>query len=90
MMANTIGAATLCGDLKAFLSNHNLPKGNISLVTSPGYSPATKITLGAVNSNVGTPMIISTPQRVSHSGSIIIGSPFQTHTPTAMVTQAHG
>ncbi|XP_076139034.1 transcription factor Dp-2 isoform X1 [Alosa pseudoharengus] len=88
MMANTIGAATLCGDLKAFLSNHNLPKGNISLVTSPGYSPATKITLGAVNSNVGTPMIISTPQRVSHSGSIIIGSPFQTHTPTAMVTQA--
>ncbi|XP_062409351.1 transcription factor Dp-2 isoform X3 [Sardina pilchardus] len=88
MMANTIGAATLCGDLKAFLSNHNLPKGNISLVTSPGYSPATKITLGAVNSNVGTPMIISTPQRVSHSGSIIIGSPFQTHTPTTMVTQA--
>ncbi|XP_063061713.1 transcription factor Dp-2 isoform X2 [Engraulis encrasicolus] len=63
------------------------PPGNISLVTPPSYSPATKITLGAVNSNVGTPMIISTPQRVSHPGSIIIGSPFQAHTPTAMVTQ---
>lgn len=31
--------------------------GNISLVASPNYSPVTKITLGAVNSNVGAPMV---------------------------------
>uniref|UniRef100_A0A672L8J9 Transcription factor n=1 Tax=Sinocyclocheilus grahami TaxID=75366 RepID=A0A672L8J9_SINGR len=31
----------------------NLSKGNISLVTPSSYSPATKITLGTVNSNVG-------------------------------------
>ncbi|KAJ7990530.1 hypothetical protein DPEC_G00301290 [Dallia pectoralis] len=94
MMANTIAAATL----SAFLSNsQNLPKatgaagrhvlytsGNLSLMPS-NYSPATKITLGAVNANVATQMIISTPQRVSHTGNILIGSPF-THTPT-MVTQ---
>lgn len=35
-------------------------------------------------------MILSTPQRVSHSGNILIGSPFTPHTtPVAMVTQAH-
>ncbi|XP_030633278.1 transcription factor Dp-2 [Chanos chanos] len=32
-------------------------------------------------------MIISTPQRVQHSGSILIGSPFAHTTPAAMVTQ---
>lgn len=85
-MANTVGAATICGDLKAFLTNNqNLPKGNISLVTQTNYSPATKITLGAVNANVGSQMIISTPQRAPHTGSIVIGSPF-IHTPT-MVAQ---
>nr|AAH95295.1 Tfdp2 protein [Danio rerio] len=89
MMANTIGAAALCGDLKAFLSQ-NLSKGNISLVTPSSYSPANKITLGTVNSNVGAQMILSTPQRVSHSGNILIGSPFTPHTtPVAMVTQTH-
>ncbi|KTF91031.1 hypothetical protein cypCar_00021263, partial [Cyprinus carpio] len=89
MMANTVGAAALCGDLKAFL-NQNLSKGNISLVTPSSYSPATKITLGTVNSNVGAQMILSTPQRVSHPGGILIGSPFTPHTtPVAMVTQAH-
>uniref|UniRef100_A0A673NCX2 Transcription factor n=1 Tax=Sinocyclocheilus rhinocerous TaxID=307959 RepID=A0A673NCX2_9TELE len=89
MMANMVGAAALCGDLKAFL-NQNLSKGNISLVTASSYSPATKITLGMVNSNVGAQMILSTPQRVSHPGSILIGSPFTPHTtPVAMVTQAH-
>ncbi|KAI5625627.1 transcription factor Dp-2, partial [Silurus asotus] len=63
--------------------------GNISLVAPANYSPVTKITLGAVNSNVGTPMIISTPQRVTHPGSILFGSPFTPHTtPAAMVTQA--
>ncbi|MCI4385934.1 hypothetical protein PGIGA_G00056410 [Pangasianodon gigas] len=88
MMANAVGTASLCGDIKAFLSNQNLPKGNISLVAPSNYSPVTKITLGAVNSNVGAPMIISTPQRVTHPGSILIGSPFTPHTtPAAMVTQ---
>uniref|UniRef100_A0A8C1Q4G7 Transcription factor n=1 Tax=Cyprinus carpio TaxID=7962 RepID=A0A8C1Q4G7_CYPCA len=82
-----VGAAALCGDLKAFL-NQNLSKGNISLVTPSSYSPATKITLGTVNSNVGAQMILSTPQRVSHPGGILIGSPFTPHTtPVAMVTQ---
>uniref|UniRef100_A0A671RLR9 Transcription factor n=1 Tax=Sinocyclocheilus anshuiensis TaxID=1608454 RepID=A0A671RLR9_9TELE len=84
-----VGAAALCGDLKAFL-NQNLSKGSISLVTPSSYSPATKITLGTVNSNVGAQMILSTPQRESHPGGILIGSPFTPHTtPVAMVTQAH-
>ncbi|XP_041729994.2 transcription factor Dp-2-like isoform X2 [Coregonus clupeaformis] len=60
---------------------------NISLMTSSNYSPVTKITLGAVNANVGSQMIISTAQRVSHTGNILIGSSF-THTPT-MVAQGH-
>ncbi|KAI4890253.1 hypothetical protein NFI96_014027 [Prochilodus magdalenae] len=88
MMANAVGATALCADLKAFLTTQSLPKGNISLVTPSNYSPATKITLGAVNSNVGAQTIISTPQRVAHSGSILIGSPFTPHTtPATMVTQ---
>ncbi|XP_056612463.1 transcription factor Dp-2 isoform X2 [Triplophysa dalaica] len=88
MMANAVGAAALCGDLKAFL-HQNLTKGNISLVTPSSYSPTTKITLGTVNSNVGAQMILSTPQRLSHPGNILIGSPFTPHTtPVAMVTQA--
>uniref|UniRef100_A0A8C1CUQ6 Transcription factor n=1 Tax=Cyprinus carpio carpio TaxID=630221 RepID=A0A8C1CUQ6_CYPCA len=63
---------------------------NISLVTPSSYSPATKITLGMVSSNVGAQMILSTPQRVSHPGGILIGSPFTPHTtPVAMVTPAH-
>ncbi|XP_064794170.1 transcription factor Dp-2 isoform X3 [Oncorhynchus masou masou] len=44
-------------------------------------SPATNITLGAVNANVRTQMIISTAERVSHTGNILIGTPC-THTPT--------
>uniref|UniRef100_A0A4W4HII7 Transcription factor n=1 Tax=Electrophorus electricus TaxID=8005 RepID=A0A4W4HII7_ELEEL len=62
--------------------------GNLSLVTTSSYSPATKVTLGALSSNVGAQMIITTPQRVAHSGSVLIGSPFTPHTtPAAMVTQ---
>ncbi|XP_076832327.1 transcription factor Dp-2 isoform X1 [Brachyhypopomus gauderio] len=87
-MANVVGTAALCGDLKAFLSNQNLPKGNLSIVTTSGCSSVAKVTLGPVSSNVGAQMIISTPQRVAHSGSILIGSPFTPHTtPAAMVTQ---
>ncbi|TRY85166.1 hypothetical protein DNTS_006355, partial [Danionella cerebrum] len=89
MLSNTVGAPALCGDLKGFLNQH-LQKGSISLLAPSSYSPATKVTLGAVNSNVGAPMILSTPQRVSHPGSILIGSPFTPHTtPVAMVTQPH-
>ncbi|XP_056612464.1 transcription factor Dp-2 isoform X3 [Triplophysa dalaica] len=68
---------------------HQKRTGNISLVTPSSYSPTTKITLGTVNSNVGAQMILSTPQRLSHPGNILIGSPFTPHTtPVAMVTQA--
>ncbi|XP_064794169.1 transcription factor Dp-2 isoform X2 [Oncorhynchus masou masou] len=55
--------------------------GNISLVMPSDDSPATNITLGAVNANVRTQMIISTAERVSHTGNILIGTPC-THTPT--------
>eukprot|EP00063_Salmo_salar_P094169 XP_014069004.1 PREDICTED: transcription factor Dp-2-like isoform X3 [Salmo salar] len=51
------------------------------------YSPVTNITLGAVNANVRTQMIISTAERVSHTGNVLIGTPC-THTPT-MVDQGH-
>ncbi|XP_064159029.1 transcription factor Dp-2 isoform X8 [Anguilla rostrata] len=85
MMANAGGAAPLCGDLKAFLTtNRSLTKSNISMVTPSNFNPA-KITLGPVSVNVGPSMIISTPQRVQNSGSVLVGSPF-THTPT-MVAQ---
>ncbi|KAI1893830.1 hypothetical protein AGOR_G00127710 [Albula goreensis] len=86
MMANTGGAAPLCGDLKAFLApSRNLTKSNISMVTPSNFNPA-KITLGPVSVNVGPSMIISTPQRVPNSGSVLVGSPFP-HTPT-MVAQS--
>ncbi|XP_036392602.1 transcription factor Dp-2 isoform X1 [Megalops cyprinoides] len=86
MMTNAGGAAPLCGDLKAFLStSQNITKSNISMVTPSNFNP-TKITLGPVSVNVGPSMIISTPQRVANSGSVLVGSPF-THTPT-MVAQS--
>ncbi|KAJ8280535.1 hypothetical protein GJAV_G00055990 [Gymnothorax javanicus] len=85
MMANAGGAAPLCGDLKAFLTpNRNHTKSNISMVTASNFNPA-KITLAPVSVNVGPSMIISTPQRIPNSGSVLVGSPF-THTPT-MVAQ---
>ena len=46
--------------------------GNISLITQSSYSPATKITLGAVNSNVGTPMVSRLAASVSFSLSIVL------------------
>ncbi|XP_035604220.1 transcription factor Dp-2-like isoform X2 [Oncorhynchus keta] len=55
--------------------------GNISLVMPSDDSPATNITLEAVNANVRTQMIISTAERVSHTGNVLIGTPC-THTPT--------
>ncbi|XP_070432317.1 transcription factor Dp-2 isoform X4 [Equus przewalskii] len=65
---------------------------NISFVAFPVSSTnsPTKIlpkTLGPINVNVGPQMIISTPQRLTSSGSVLIGSPY---TPApAMVTQTH-
>ncbi|XP_075793755.1 transcription factor Dp-2 isoform X2 [Pelodiscus sinensis] len=66
--------------------------GNISIIALPvssTNSPAKILpkTLGPINVNVGPQMIISTPQRLTNSGSVLIGSPF---TPApAMVTQTH-
>ncbi|XP_066477157.1 transcription factor Dp-2 isoform X2 [Tiliqua scincoides] len=44
-------------------------------------------TLPSINVNVGPQMIISTPQRLTNSGSVLIGSPHTTA--PAMVTQTH-
>ncbi|RMC02143.1 hypothetical protein DUI87_21309 [Hirundo rustica rustica] len=65
---------------------------NISVITLPVSSTnsPTKIlpkTLGPINVNVGPQMIISTPQRLTSSGSVLIGSPYNP-APT-MVTQTH-
>ncbi|XP_064522506.1 transcription factor Dp-2 isoform X2 [Pseudopipra pipra] len=65
---------------------------NISVITLPVSSTnsPTKIlpkTLGPINVNVGPQMIISTPQRLTNSGSVLIGSPY--NPPQTMVTQTH-
>lgn len=44
-------------------------------------------TLRSIHVNVGPQMIISTPQRLTNSGNILIGSPYTTA--PAMVTQTH-
>ncbi|XP_068263119.1 transcription factor Dp-2 isoform X5 [Nyctibius grandis] len=69
-----------------------MPPGNISIITLPvsGTNSPTKIlpkTLGPINVNVGPQMIISTSQRLTNSGSVLIGSPYNP-APT-MVTQTH-
>ncbi|XP_073659850.1 transcription factor Dp-2 isoform X4 [Tursiops truncatus] len=74
------------------LRHQKNPEGNVSFVAFPVSSTnsPTKIlpkTLGPINVNVGPQMIISTPQRLTSSGSVLIGSPY---TPApAMVTQTH-
>ncbi|XP_054408739.1 transcription factor Dp-2 isoform X1 [Pongo abelii] len=73
-------------------SNYAGFTSNISFVAFPvsNTNSPTKIlpkTLGPINVNVGPQMIISTPQRLTSSGSVLIGSPY---TPApAMVTQTH-
>nr|XP_035134127.1 transcription factor Dp-2 isoform X6 [Callithrix jacchus] len=73
-------------------SNYAGFMSNISFVAFPvsNTNSPTKIlpkTLGPINVNVGPQMIISTPQRLTSSGSVLIGSPY---TPApAMVTQTH-
>ncbi|XP_059711359.1 transcription factor Dp-2 isoform X3 [Haemorhous mexicanus] len=93
MTAKNVGVTSTNGDLKGFIDQNQSPtKGNISVITLPVSSTnsPTKIlpkTLGPINVNVGPQMIISTPQRLTSSGSVLIGSPY---TPApAMVTQTH-
>ncbi|XP_065412998.1 transcription factor Dp-2 isoform X7 [Chrysemys picta bellii] len=93
MTAKNIGVTSTNGDLKGFIDQNQSPsKGNISVIALPvssTNSPAKILpkTLGPVNVNVGPQMIISTPQRLTNSGSVLIGSPY---TPApAMVTQTH-
>ncbi|XP_057222929.1 transcription factor Dp-2 isoform X3 [Malurus melanocephalus] len=93
MTAKNVGVTSTNGDLKGFIDQNQSPtKGNISVITLPVSSTnsPTKIlpkTLGPINVNVGPQMIISTPQRLTSSGSVLIGSPYNP-TPT-MVTQTH-
>ncbi|NWJ04410.1 TFDP2 factor, partial [Crypturellus undulatus] len=88
-----VGVTPPHGDLKGFIDQNQSPtKGNISIITLPVSSTnsPTKIlpkTLGPINVNVGPQMIISTSQRLTNSGSVLIGSPYNP-APT-MVTQTH-
>lgn len=93
MTTKNVGLTSTNAELRGFIDQNFSPtKGNISLVAFPVSSTnsPTKIlpkTLGPVNVNVGPQMIISTPQRITNSGSVLIGSPY---TPApAMVTQTH-
>ncbi|NXQ51958.1 TFDP2 factor, partial [Anthoscopus minutus] len=87
------GVTSTNGDLKGFIDQNQSPtKGNISVIALPvssTNSPAKILpkTLGPINVNVGPQMIISTPQRLTSSGSVLIGSPYNP-APT-MVTQTH-
>uniref|UniRef100_UPI00398E5103 transcription factor Dp-2-like isoform X2 n=1 Tax=Pristiophorus japonicus TaxID=55135 RepID=UPI00398E5103 len=81
------------GELKGYIDQNLFPvKDSISMVAASvsNIVSQTKIlpkTLGLANVNVAPQMIISTPQRLSNTGSVLIGSPY-TPTPT-MVTQSH-
>ncbi|XP_024624918.1 transcription factor Dp-2 isoform X3 [Neophocaena asiaeorientalis asiaeorientalis] len=84
MTAKNVGLTSTNAELRGFI-DQNLSPTKVSSTNSP-----TKIlpkTLGPINVNVGPQMIISTPQRLTSSGSVLIGSPY---TPApAMVTQTH-
>ncbi|XP_013209045.1 transcription factor Dp-2 isoform X3 [Microtus ochrogaster] len=93
MTAKSVCLTSTNAELRDFIDQNSSPtKGNISLVAFPvssTHSP-TKIlpkTLGPINVNVGPQMIISTPQRITNSGSVLIGSPYPPA--PAMVTQTH-
>nr|XP_028587018.1 transcription factor Dp-2 isoform X1 [Podarcis muralis]XP_028587019.1 transcription factor Dp-2 isoform X1 [Podarcis muralis]XP_028587021.1 transcription factor Dp-2 isoform X1 [Podarcis muralis] len=65
---------------------------NISIIALPVYtinSPSKILpkTFAPINVNVEPQMIISTPQRLTNSGSVLIGCPYTTA--SAMVTQMH-
>ncbi|XP_066889751.1 transcription factor Dp-2 isoform X3 [Kogia breviceps] len=84
MTAKNVGLTPTNAEIRGFI-DQNLSPTKVSSTNSP-----TKIlpkTLGPINVNVGPQMIISTPQRLTSSGSVLIGSPY---TPApAMVTQTH-
>ncbi|XP_026309973.1 transcription factor Dp-2 isoform X6 [Piliocolobus tephrosceles] len=93
MTAKNVGLTSTNAEVRGFIDQNLSPtKGNISFVAFPvsNTNSPTKIlpkTLGPINVNVGPQMIISTPQRLTSSGSVLIGSPY---TPApAMVTQTH-
>ncbi|KAM9189681.1 transcription factor Dp-2 isoform 5-T5 [Dugong dugon] len=93
MTAKHVGLTSTNAELRGFIDQNLSPtEGNISFVAfpAPNTNSPTKIlpkTLGPINVNVGPQMIISTPQRLTSSGSVLIGSPY---TPApAMVTQTH-
>ncbi|XP_028919420.1 transcription factor Dp-2 isoform X2 [Ornithorhynchus anatinus] len=93
MTAKNVGITSTDEELKGFIDQNLSPtKGNVSLIAFPvssANSPAKILpkTLGPINVNVGPQMIISTPQRLTGSGTVLIGSPY---TPApAMVTQTH-
>uniref|UniRef100_A0A8C3KF89 Transcription factor n=1 Tax=Calidris pygmaea TaxID=425635 RepID=A0A8C3KF89_9CHAR len=93
MTAKNVGVTSTNGDLKGFIDQNQSPtKGNISIITLPVSSTnsPTKIlpkTLGPINVNIGPQMIISTSQRLTNSGSVLIGSAY--NPAPAMVTQTH-
>ncbi|XP_031813709.1 transcription factor Dp-2 isoform X13 [Sarcophilus harrisii] len=93
MTTENVGLTSIDGELKGFIDQNLSPtKGNISLVAFPVSSTnsTSKIlpkTLGPINVNVGPQMIISTPQRLASSGSVLIGNPYSPA--PAMVTQTH-
>ncbi|XP_067851156.1 transcription factor Dp-2-like isoform X3 [Heptranchias perlo] len=92
-MAKHVAIINTNGELKGYTDQNLFPvKGSISMVAASvsNIVSQTKIlpkTLGLANVNVAPQMIISTPQRLSNSGTVLIGSPY-TPTPT-MVTQSH-
>nr|XP_015300654.1 PREDICTED: transcription factor Dp-2 isoform X6 [Macaca fascicularis] len=93
MTAKNVGLTSTNAEVRGFIDQNLSPtKGNISFVAFPvsNTNSPTKIlpkTLGPINVNVGPQMIISTPQRLTSSGSVLLGSPY---TPApAMVTQTH-
>ncbi|XP_055501639.1 transcription factor Dp-2-like isoform X1 [Leucoraja erinacea] len=92
-MAKHVAIFNTSGELKEFTDQNLYPvKDSLSMVATSvsNIVSQTKIlpkTLGLANVNVAPQMIISTPQRLGNTGSVLIGSPY-TPTPT-MVTQSH-
>ncbi|XP_069753451.1 transcription factor Dp-2-like isoform X2 [Narcine bancroftii] len=92
-MAKHVAIINTSEDLKEYIDQNLFSvKDSISMVAASvsNIVSQTKIlpkTLGLVNVNVAPQMIISTPQRLTNTGSVLIGSPY-TPTPT-MVTQSH-
>ncbi|KAM5237229.1 LOW QUALITY PROTEIN: transcription factor Dp-2-like [Ctenodactylus gundi] len=93
MMTKNVGLTSANTELREFrVQNLSPTKGNVSFVAFPVSStkPPTKIlpkTLVPINVNVGPQLIITTPQSLTSSGSVLIGNSYA-HVP-ALVTQTH-